>query len=140
MNTHDAKREKNSLQTLELGPHATLRLASFKPHSDNELVAELRIHAPGGRNDDQWQDRYAGIEDYVYAEIEGLGRAQSKTIDLVTAPKADAIICHLRFSLGDDHITAILAGAEFGFGVDDDRMRVGARVKRALLDTLLSRL
>ncbi|MEZ5465721.1 MAG: DUF3501 family protein [Lysobacteraceae bacterium] len=114
-----------------------LQLESFGRHAGNELIVELRFSTPADRMGERWQDRYTGIENHVYAEIEGLGRIQGLLIDQRSRPPTESIIHRFRFTFDNDHLAVIRAGAEFGFGVDDDRMRVGVRVKRQILLPLL---
>lgn len=84
--------------------------------------------------------KLGGIEHRVYAEIEGLGR--SFAIADEDLPRSDdgktSAVHFLRFEFTDEHITAIRAGADFGFGIDDDRMRVGARLKGDALQCVLA--
>lgn len=136
MRATDSGHDQGVLPTLGLGPHATLRIESFKPHAGNELTFELRFNITADHMGERWQGRYAGIEDHVYAEIEGLGRVHGVCIDEQPTPPAQSITHRLRFTFDNDHLAVIRAGAEFGFGVDDDRMRVGVRVKRQILQRL----
>ena len=81
-----------------------------------------------------------GIEHRVYAEIEGLGRSFA-IVEQARSRSEDSRIptLHLlRFELTPDQIMAIRAGAEFGFGIHDDRMRVGHTLKRAQRAALLA--
>jgi len=44
----------------------------------------------------------------------------------------------LRFECSAEQIAAVRAGAEFGFGIDDERLRVGATVEGAARAALLA--
>lgn len=75
--------------------------------------------------------RLGDIEHKVYAEVEGLGRVfaiADEDLDRSEADKTSAVH-FLRFEFSPDQIQALRAGADFGFGIDDDRLRVGATVK-----------
>lgn len=75
--------------------------------------------------------RLAGIEHKVYAEVEGLGRAIAVADEDMERSNADktAAVHFLRFEFSAEQIAALRAGADFGFGIDDERLRVGATVK-----------
>lgn len=78
----------------------------------------------------------------VYAEIEGHGRSFA-ILEKQPARGANeqAWPGHLlRFEFSPTQIVALRAGAEFGFGIDDNRMRVGAMVKRDMRASLLAEL
>ncbi len=82
------------------------------------------------------------LEHRVYAEIEGHGRSFA-----ILAAKPDYLAndqdlarSFLRFEFSPDQIAALRAGADLGFGIDDDRMRVGARVKSETRASLLAEL
>ena len=81
-----------------------------------------------------------GIEHRVYAEIEGQGR--SFAIAYGDIPRLEiekaAALHFMRFELTAAQITTIRAGAEFGFGIDDDRMRVAHTLKRHQRASLLA--
>ncbi|MDZ4350146.1 MAG: DUF3501 family protein [Xanthomonadaceae bacterium] len=75
--------------------------------------------------------RLGGIEHKVYAEVEGLGQVfaiADEDLDRSEADKTSAVH-FMRFEFSPAQIMALRAGADFGFGIDDDRMRVGATVK-----------
>jgi hypothetical protein len=77
----------------------------------------------------------------TYAEVEGLGRVFGVALDGAgcgAGPTPDtAKGVWLRFGFGADQLAALRLGAEFGFGIDHPRFRVGAMVKRALRAALL---
>jgi len=128
------------IRQLELGPHASLQFLARSPLDGRRLRAELRIRAPDNHAGHHWQPHFAGIEFRLYAEIEGLGRATALVDGMAAASDPDAIVHQLVFELSAEQVDAVRLGADLGFGVDDDRMRVGARVKGQLLATLLSEL
>lgn len=84
--------------------------------------------------------RLADIEHKVYAEVEGLGRAVAIADEDMERSNADktAAVHFLRFEFSAEQIAALRAGADFGFGIDDERMRVGATVKRDTRAALLA--
>lgn len=81
-----------------------------------------------------------GIEQHIYAEVEGRGRSVA-----IVNPHP---LCHwdpgahatplLLFEFSAEQITVLQAGAEFGFGIADDRMRVAHTVKRGSRAALLA--
>jgi hypothetical protein len=84
--------------------------------------------------------RLGGIEHRVYAEIEGLGRAfaiADEDMDRSNSEKTSAVH-FLRFEFSAEQIAALRAGADFGFGIDDERLRVGHTVKRDTRAALLA--
>ncbi|MDP1696786.1 MAG: DUF3501 family protein [Xanthomonadaceae bacterium] len=84
--------------------------------------------------------RLGGIEHKVYGEVEGLGRAfaiADEDMDRSNSEKTSAVH-FLRFEFGAEQIAALRAGAEFGFGIDDERLRVGYTVKRDSRAALLA--
>lgn len=84
--------------------------------------------------------RLGEIEHKVYAEVEGHGRVfaiADEDLDRSEADKTSAVH-FLRFEFNPDQIRALHAGADFGFGIDDDRLRVGATVKRDTRAVLLA--
>lgn len=82
----------------------------------------------------------AGIEQRVYAEVEGLGRNFAAPVKPPFGGEVDDddALPLLRFRFTLDQITSLRAGAEFGFGIDDPRMRVGHTLKRASRAALLA--
>ena len=98
-----------------------LQLEAQLQHAPTEVVS--RLPTP---------DWLAGIGQFVYAEVEGLGRCFAETVaDAEAAADAHAEPPRLRFTFGPDQLAAVRAGAEFGFGIDHPRQRVGASIKRA---------
>lgn len=84
--------------------------------------------------------RLGGIEHRVYAEVEGLGRTYAiadEDMDRSNSEKTSAVH-FLRFEFSAEQIAALRAGAEFGFGIDDERLRVGHTVKRDTRAALLA--
>ncbi len=84
--------------------------------------------------------RLGGIEHKVYGEVEGLGRAfaiADEDMDRSNSEKTSAVH-FLRFEFGAEQIAALRAGADFGFGIDDERLRVGHTVKRDSRAALLA--
>jgi len=82
----------------------------------------------------------SGIEHHVYAEVEGHGRTfavadKSRWHDAAQSAKTLRCLC---FEFTDDQIEAPRAGAGFGFGIDDDRMRVAHTLKRDQCAALLT--
>jgi hypothetical protein len=84
--------------------------------------------------------RLAEIEHKVYAEVEGHGRAVAiadEDMDRSNGEKTSAVH-FLRFEFSREQIAALRAGADFGFGIDDERLRVGATVKGEIRAALLA--
>jgi hypothetical protein len=84
--------------------------------------------------------RLGGIEHKVYGEVEGLGRAfaiADEDMDRSNSEKTSAVH-FLRFEFSAEQIAALRAGADFGFGIDDERLRVGHTVKRDTRAALLA--
>lgn len=82
----------------------------------------------------------SGIEQRVYAEVEGLGRrfGRHAAPAEMSVARAQARSFRMRFEFSAEQISCIRAGAEFGFGIDDDRMRVGHSLKRSTRALLLA--
>lgn len=123
---------------LELGPHGSLRFQPPAQADGRRLEAELRIDPPDGNAEPDWPLRFAGIEYRLYAEVEGLGRATTLLDATASVSTPAAIVHRLVFEFSTEQIDSIRLGADLGFGVDDDRMRVGVRAggasRRALLE------
>ncbi|MGQ0802107.1 MAG: DUF3501 family protein [Pseudomarimonas sp.] len=87
-------------------------------------------------------DRVAliGIEQQIYAEVEGLGRSFALVEQISSPAQSSSVhgLQYLRFEFSPEQIMAVRAGAEFGFGIDDDRMRVAHTLKRARRAALLA--
>jgi len=84
--------------------------------------------------------RLGGIEHKVYAEVEGLGRAfaiADEDMERSNSEKTSAVH-FLRFAFSAEQIAALRAGADFGFGIDDERLRVGHTVRRDTRAALLA--
>lgn len=81
-----------------------------------------------------------GVERRVYAEVEGLGRNFAEPVQPPFCGEAGAAGAPplLGFRFSRDQIALLRAGAEFGFGIDDPRMRVGHTLKRAARAALLA--
>lgn len=75
--------------------------------------------------------RLVGIEHRIYAEVEGLGRAVAiADEDMERSNDVKTSAVHfLRFEFSAEQIAALRAGADFGFGIDDERLRLGAMAK-----------
>ncbi len=106
----------------------------------SSLLASLRVDFVEPESHAGLLATFGGIEEHVYAEVEGLGRSYASPLRVAPPgfddePLADRI---LRFALTAEQISAARAGAEFGFGIDDDRMRVGHSLKRATRASLLA--
>lgn len=81
-----------------------------------------------------------GIEARIYGEVEGLGRsfAIAEQVALQDHTGEAHNVQFLRFQFNEEQIMAVRAGAEFGFGIDDDRMRVAHTLKRQSRAALLA--
>ncbi|PIQ38679.1 MAG: hypothetical protein COW59_00705 [Lysobacterales bacterium CG17_big_fil_post_rev_8_21_14_2_50_64_11] len=84
--------------------------------------------------------RLGDIEHKVYAEVEGLGRAFAIADEDMQRSNSEktAAVHFLRFEFSAEQIAALRAGAEFGFGIDDERLRVGHTLKRDTRAALLA--
>ena len=126
--------------TLELGPHARLVFEPGTGQVSPQLAFVLQIQAPSNDTDEGWPRHFIGIENHVYAEVEGLGRATT-FVDATRSEQLSDVIAHrLIFEFTQEQVEAIRLGADLGFGVNDDRMRVGVRAsgksRQVLLDIL----
>lgn len=74
-----------------------------------------------------------GIEERIYGEVEGLGRSNAIVEEILVLDESGEphSVQFLRFEFSSEQIITVRAGAEFGFGIDDDRMRVAHTLKRA---------
>lgn len=84
--------------------------------------------------------RLVGIEHHIYAEVEGLGRAVAiadEDMDRSNDEKTSAVH-FLRFEFSTEQVTALRAGADFGFGIDDDRLHLGTMIKGDSRNALLA--
>lgn len=84
--------------------------------------------------------RLVGIEQRVYAEVEGHPRVfaiADEDLDRSSTEKTSAVH-FLRFEFSRAQIAALRDAAEFGFGIDDDRLRVGTVVEGATRAALLA--
>lgn len=128
--------------TLPLGPNGSLRFLANPPGDPLALHARLRLRFDGAAAAEAALHALAGLPSRLYAEVEGLGRAYADpaaTLSIEAADPACVLIAPLRFALDAGQHAALQAGADFGFGIDDDRLRVGAQVRRALRGQLLAR-
>ena len=84
--------------------------------------------------------RLGGLEHRVYAEVEGLGRSFAIADEDLGRSEHDktSAVHFLRFEFTPEQIMALRAGADFGFGIDDERMLVGATLKREGRASLLA--
>jgi hypothetical protein len=106
----------------------------------HNLKATMLVEFPDEAQRKRELARLAGIEHQVYAEVEGHGRAiaiADEDMDRSNAEKTSAVH-FLRFEFSSEQIAALRAGADFGFGIDDERLRVGATVKGAVRAALLA--
>lgn len=123
--------------------HAVQRaLADWLPliSSGSTLSAVLSIHNPVNAGVHLAPAELDELAQRVYAEVEGLGRCFSIVMP-VPPPAMDdrsGVSRRVRFALTAEQIMAARAGAEFGFGIDDDRMRVGHSLRRSERATLLA--
>lgn len=100
----------------------------------SDLKATMLIEFPDEAQRRIELARLGGIEHKVYAEVEGLGRAfaiADEDMERSNSEKTSAVH-FLRFAFSAEQIAALRAGADFGFGIDDERLRVGHTLK---LDT-----
>jgi hypothetical protein len=109
------------------------------PDGDN-LKAVLRIAFADPEQQRHLMPTLGGIEQHVYAEVEGLGRSHARVLNTRCPGGGDvaSVTQLLCFAFDGEQIDAIRAGAEFGFGIDDARMRVGHSLKRATRAALLA--
>lgn len=106
----------------------------------HNLKATMLVEFPDEAQRKRELARLAGIEHKVYAEVEGHGRAVAiadEDMERSNAEKTSAVH-FLRFEFTPAQIVALRAGADFGFGIDDARLRVGATVKRDARAALLA--
>lgn len=84
--------------------------------------------------------RLVGIEHRIYAEVEGLGRAVAiADEDMERSNDVKTSAVHfLRFEFSAEQIAALRVGADFGFGIDDERLRLGAMAKGGTRAALLA--
>lgn len=104
------------------------------------LKATLLIEFPDSEQRKIELARLGGIEHRVYAEIEGQGRSFAIADEDLPRSEAGktAAVHFLRFEFSPEQILAIRSGADFGFGIDDERMRVGGKLKSAQVQSLLA--
>ncbi|HEY5623473.1 MAG TPA: DUF3501 family protein, partial [Gammaproteobacteria bacterium] len=87
--------------------------------------------------------RLSGIEDEVYAQVDGFDRAMAiadEDLDRSTQDKTSAVH-FLRFELGDEMRTALKQGAGLGFGIAHDHythavVAVPDNVRKSLINDL----
>jgi len=120
---------------IPLGPRLSLQLLPSTGIADR-CEAVLHAHLQLGADvRDTEVPPLAQLAAQVYAEVEGLGRSYAVTSANAGEP--------LQFSLSPAQVAAVGQGAEFGFGIDDARMRVAhtcRRTQRALLlETLIEK-
>jgi hypothetical protein len=128
--------ESREAETLEARGGAFHRLIP----DGGSLLASIS-QQPGKSQSDEPASSYLGeLQHRVYAEVEGHGRSFARLeanpddgANEVTPPGY-----FLRFEFNPAQIAALRAGADFGFGIDDDRMRVGAMVKGETRTSLLA--
>ena len=98
----------------------------------------LHISAPPGEADENWPLRFLGIENNVYAEVEGLGRTTTFVDATTSVVRPDGIVHRLVFEFTPEQVEAVRLGADLGFGINDDRMRVGVRARSKSRQILLA--
>jgi len=125
-------------RTLELGPHASLTFEPWSGQQTHQLSVVLHISAPPGEADENWPLRFLGIENNVYAEVEGLGRTTTFVDATTSVVRPDGIVYRLVFEFTPEQVEAVRLGADLGFGVNDDRMRVGVRARSKSRQILLA--
>jgi len=106
----------------------------------SNLKATVLIEYPDLEERRRELAKLGGIEHRLYAEIEGQGRVfavADEDLDRSDAGKTSAVH-FVRFEFGSAQIMALRAGAGLGFGIDDDRMRVGAVVSGPTRAALLA--
>lgn len=106
----------------------------------SDLKATMLIEFPDEAQRRTELARLGGIEHKVYAEVEGLGRAfaiADEDMERSNSEKTSAVH-FLRFAFSAEQIAALRAGADFGFGIDDERLRVGHTLKRDTRAALLA--
>jgi len=117
-------------------------LAAYNPlvPDGSNLKATMLIEFPDEAERRLQLARLAGIEHQVYAEVEGHGRATTVADeDLERSSEGKTSAVHfLRFEFTPPQIAALREGAALGFGIDDDRMRVGATARGRTRDGLLA--
>lgn len=109
------------------------------PNGSN-LKATMLIEYPDEAQRRRELARLVGIEQRVYAQVEGYPRVfaiADEDLDRSSTEKTSAVH-FLRFEFSRAQITALRDAAEFGFGIDDDRLRVGTVVKGATRAALLA--
>lgn len=108
--------------------------------SGSNLKATMLIEFPDEAQRRVELARLGGIEHKVYAEIEGLGRAFAIADEDMERSNSEktAAVHFLRFEFSAQQIDALRAGADFGFGIDDERLRVGHAVKGETRAALLA--
>lgn len=136
-----------SPRELQLGPGLRLVFedpqghgrAFHSPVPNNQSLLASILLQPGTPST---EPSASELENRVYAEVEGHGRSfatlEQRPDRGANEPASPG--CLLRFEFSPSQLAALRVGAEFGFGIDDDRMRVGAMVKRELRASLLAEL
>jgi hypothetical protein len=111
-------------------PDGTNLKAAFRLDFANAVEREVRLA------------EFAGIESYVWAQVEGLSRVYALADRDVNLESADpnAARHYLRFELGEDGARSLKQGRSLSFGVDHPaysaRALVGENVRRSLLQDL----
>jgi hypothetical protein len=104
-----------------------------------DLRATLLIEYPDAVQRRTALATLGGIEDRVFAEVEGIGRATTHADeDLPRSSGARTAAVHfLRFAFAREATAALRAGAGLAFGIDDARMPLRADTMPALRAALL---
>lgn len=136
-----------STRELKIGPSLrlvfkdlqSLREAFRPPNPDSKSLLASLLLQPGTAS---IEPKASELAHRVYAEVEGHGRSFARLDAKPDLGASDPTSPRhfLRFEFSPAQIAALRAGADFGFGIDDDRMRVGAMVKRELRASLLAEL
>ena len=81
-----------------------------------------------------------GIEDHVYVDVAGAGRAPAIADEDMERSQSDktSAVHFLRFELSEEMIEALKRGAELRFGIDHEKYRHEAAAGDALRDSLLA--
>ena len=129
--------------TVQLQVQEMLRIERiFELAAINEELAAYNPLIPDGSNwkatclieyedPDERKHRLAalrGVEDRIYVQVSGFERVHAiADEDMERSNESKTSAVHfLRFEFPPAAIMALRAGADLGFGIDDDRMRVGA--------------
>jgi hypothetical protein len=104
-----------------------------------ELKATMLLEYPDPEQRMRELTRLVGIEDRVYAEVAGHGRAATHADEDLPRSAGDktAAVHFLRFVLMPEQIAALRGGAALTIGVDDTRMPVRVEMPSLAREALL---